>query len=300
MTEKVKPAVDPGELTDLVNWLRYEAPRKYPSMPTRLSRWADEVEAASRASDARAGVPVDAETQRIEEAERRFWTDPQLQRERAEVKGKAGVPVDRSFDAGPQCTAPFGVCPDLAICNAEGPCAAAPSAPKAAPQEAGQGQAVAWGQDRFITDRDGRPIGTDDPCLEWGSEPPDDSGWWPLYASPAASPSAQTVRMLTEGEITDCYGHTPSDRFAIDLQRKCAEVWGLTIGTPPSAQPSATVAEVQEPRNVTLAEDRLLRAAVKRSSTLIAGGKLATPTGAAAGAAVQQWQPMATAPKDTP
>ena len=46
---------------------------------------------------------------------------------------------------------------------------------------------VAWGQTRYICDRDGRPIGSDDPILSWGAEPPEDSGWWPLYAAPAPS-----------------------------------------------------------------------------------------------------------------
>jgi hypothetical protein len=36
------------DLAELATWLRDEAPRQYPSMPTRLLRWADEVEAASR------------------------------------------------------------------------------------------------------------------------------------------------------------------------------------------------------------------------------------------------------------
>jgi hypothetical protein len=46
---------DKEELAELAQWLREEAPRQYPSMPTRLLRWADEVEAAS--------LPVDVEGQ---------------------------------------------------------------------------------------------------------------------------------------------------------------------------------------------------------------------------------------------
>ena len=43
---------------------------------------------------------------------------------------------------------------------------------------------VAWSRASFIEDDDGRSIGTDDPELAWGKEPPDEFGWWPLYTTP--------------------------------------------------------------------------------------------------------------------
>ena len=50
------------------------------------------------------------------------------------------------------------------------------------------GEPVAWARASFITDRDGRNIGTDDPELAWGKEPPfDETGWSPLYASPPSA-----------------------------------------------------------------------------------------------------------------
>ncbi len=41
--------------------------------------------------------------------------------------------------------------------------------------------------------------------------------------------AAAEVRMLTEAEITEAYGHTPEDRYSHRLIHKCAEVWGFTI-----------------------------------------------------------------------
>ena len=55
---------------------------------------------------------------------------------------------------------------------------------------------VAWSRASFIEDDDGRSIGTDDPELAWGKEPPDEFGWWPLYTTPQ-----RTWVMLKEEEI---------------------------------------------------------------------------------------------------
>jgi hypothetical protein len=63
---------------------------------------------------------------------------------------------------------------------------------------ASQQKPLAWGRRRFITDRDGRPIGTDDPELEWGSEPPDESGWFPLYGEAAPAPVVPTHTLIAE------------------------------------------------------------------------------------------------------
>jgi hypothetical protein len=46
---------------------------------------------------------------------------------------------------------------------------------------------VAWIRMRFITDRDGRPIGTDDPEVVVQADMPDwDGGWGPLFAGAGA------------------------------------------------------------------------------------------------------------------
>lgn len=48
--------------------------------------------------------------------------------------------------------------------------------------ERSSGVPVAWSRSRTIDNAEGSPIGTDEPELAWGKEPPDDTGWSPLYA----------------------------------------------------------------------------------------------------------------------
>jgi len=48
---------------------------------------------------------------------------------------------------------------------------------------------VAWSRASFIEDDDGRQIGTDEPEISWGKEPPDKFGWSPLYTTPPAQPA---------------------------------------------------------------------------------------------------------------
>lgn len=56
--------------------------------------------------------------------------------------------------------------------------------PPAQPEQ----EPVAWSRASFIEDDDGRQIGTDDPDLAWGKEPPDAVGWSPLcYCTPPAA-----------------------------------------------------------------------------------------------------------------
>ena len=53
---------------------------------------------------------------------------------------------------------------------------------------------VAWSRDEFIHDDDGRPIGTDEPRVVWGSENPDpDEGWSPLYSTPTPAVAGVAV-----------------------------------------------------------------------------------------------------------
>jgi hypothetical protein len=57
---------------------------------------------------------------------------------------------------------------------------------------------VAWSRASFIEDDDGRQIGTDEPEISWGKEPPDEFGWSPLYTTPPAAPVQEPkfVRMV--------------------------------------------------------------------------------------------------------
>src|SRR5688572_17841468 len=48
------------------------------------------------------------------------------------------------------------------------------------------------------------------------------------------------VRMLTEDEVGECFDIKRGTLTVYEaIQRKCAEVWGLSIGAPPSAAPVA-------------------------------------------------------------
>jgi hypothetical protein len=49
----------------------------------------------------------------------------------------------------------------------------------------------AWTRRRFIEDDRGTPIGMDEPEFSWGAEPPEESGWFPLYAASPSAPAAQ-------------------------------------------------------------------------------------------------------------
>ena len=124
MTEKVKP------MEGLADWLGvmacnigYSASRR-----AMLGRWANEVEAASRASDARAGVPegyvlvplrMNRAMREIVDSEGWDWPD---------LLAAAESVTEEQYDE---------------ICE-----------PKAAPQ-AGQGQAVAWPKGAAFTDDEG-------------------------------------------------------------------------------------------------------------------------------------------------
>lgn len=67
--------------------------------------------------------------------------------------------------------------------------------------ERSSGVPVAWSRSRTIDNAEGCPIGTDEPELAWGKEPPDDTGWSPLYAH-----------------------RSPSDREALDVDAVSARI----------------------------------------------------------------------------
>ena len=81
-----------------------------------------------------------------------------------------------------------------------------------------QVEPVAWSRASFIEDDYGRSIGTDDPELAWGKEPPDEFGWWPLYTTPQ-----RTWIGLTQEEFEKLINDAGFTRSDLLMMGACVE-----------------------------------------------------------------------------
>lgn len=96
---------------------------------------------------------------------------------------------------------------------------------------AGRGEgAVAWSRSRTINNAEGYAIGTDEPELAWGKEPPDDAGWSPLYTSPPARREVESGG--TPVVCPQCQGRNivqSSERLYHFGCIDCAYEWDVTV-----------------------------------------------------------------------
>jgi len=123
---------------------------------------------------------------------------------------------------------------------------------------------VAWCRASFIEDDDGRQIGTDEPEIAWGKEPPDESGWSPLYTTPpvydqgwkdgykhgAWANTAAPVQKPEQWEHLKAYGYAPGN-YMMTCRGCNTEVIGVDKRAsrckPCAIKAAAQPAPVQEP-----------------------------------------------------
>jgi len=80
-----------------------------------------------------------------------------------------------------------------------------------------KGIPVAWSRQEFIHDDDGYSIGTDEPELHWGKEPPDDEGGWhPLYA--AAGVTTRDAALEEAAQLCERWNTTPGRKLAGEIR----------------------------------------------------------------------------------
>jgi hypothetical protein len=116
-------------------------------------------------------------------------------------------------------------------------CSPSPSATPPGERPAAPAQKpFAWFTVDDITDRDGTPIGRDEPRFSWGEEPPEEYGWSPLYLEVAAPAQAAVTDEAQNSEVdklADLIASIPTlraqdqptaARWAVDHLRRIAGV----------------------------------------------------------------------------
>lgn len=85
-----------------------------------------------------------------------------------------------------------------------------------------KGIPVAWSRQQFIHDDDGYSIGTDEPELHWGKEPPDDeTSWHPLYA--AAGVTTRDAALEEAARLCERWNTTPGRKLAGEIRALAAQ-----------------------------------------------------------------------------
>lgn len=107
-----------------------------------------------------------------------------------------------------------------------------------------KGTPVAWSRQQLIHDDAGYSIGTDEPELHWGKEPPDDeAGWHPLYA--AAGVTTRDAALEEAAQLCELWNTTPGKKLA-------KEIRALATQAPAPAQfdPALTVRPIHAVKHI--------------------------------------------------
>jgi hypothetical protein len=104
-----------------------------------------------------------------------------------------------------------------------------PDAPTPTAQETAA--PYAWTRRRFIEDDRGTPIGMDEPEFSWGAEPPEESGWFPLFAAPPADTAMTALKEpLSDEQIEPLFRQINDMRVVGEKDEWFWFAWGVEMG----------------------------------------------------------------------